>query len=82
MRLRWHHLAWAITFTAVFTIGIVVLGAFGRVPHSLTNFVVLLFIRLAMFSGSVYLVFNRVPFRPVRVVLPRARTNLHGLRAG
>lgn len=72
MRLRWHHLARTVTFAAVFTIGIAVLGAFGRVPHSLTDSVVLWFIRLAMFSGSAYLVFNGVSFRPVHVVLQRA----------
>ncbi len=47
------------------------MGTFGLVSRPLSDFAMLLYLRLALLSGSLYLVFNRVSFRQGRVAARR-----------
>jgi len=47
------------------------MGTFGLASRSLSDFAVLLYLRLALLSGASYMVFNRVSFRQRRVEVRR-----------
>ena len=66
--MNWGHLIWAVVVGAVLTSAVIVMGTFGLVSRPLSDFAVLLYLRLALGSGALYLVFNRVSFRRGRVV--------------
>ena len=67
MNVSWGHLVWAVVVGALLTSAVVVMGTFGLVSRPLSDFTVLLFLRLALVSGAASLVFNRVSFRQGRV---------------
>jgi hypothetical protein len=71
MNVNWGHLVWAVVVGALLTSAVVVMGTFGLVSRPLSDFAVLLYLRLALPSGALYMVFNRVPFRQGRVVARR-----------
>ena len=64
---NWGHLVWAVVVGGLLTSAVVVMGTFGLVSRPMSDFAVLLYMRLALLSGASYMVFNRVSFRPRRV---------------
>ena len=69
--MNWGHLIWAVVVGGLLTSAVVVMGTSGLVSRSLSDFAVLLYLRLALLSGASYLVFNRVSFRQRRVEVRR-----------
>jgi hypothetical protein len=68
---NWGHLIWAVVVGGLLTSAVVVMGTFGLVARPLSDFAVLLYLRLALLSGASYMVFNRVSFRQRRVEVRR-----------
>jgi hypothetical protein len=56
---------------ALLTSAVVVMGSFGLVSRPLSDFAMLMHLRLALLSGALYLVFNRVSSRQGRMVARR-----------
>ena len=71
MNVIWGHLFWAVVVGALLTSAIFVMGTLGLVSRPLSDFAVLLYLRLALLSGASYMVFNRVSFRQRRVEVRR-----------
>jgi hypothetical protein len=71
MNANWGYLARAVVVGALLTSAVVILGTFGLVSRPLSDFTMLLYLRLALLSGALYLVFNRVSFRQGRVAARR-----------
>ena len=69
--MNWGHLVWAVVVGALLTSAVVVMGTFGLISRPLSDFAVLLYLRLALLSGALYMVFNRVPFRRGRIAARR-----------
>jgi cell division protein FtsL len=68
---NWGHLIWAVVVAGLVTSAVVVMGTFGLVSRPLSDFAMLLYLRLALLSGALYLVFNRVSSRQGRVAARR-----------
>lgn len=77
--MHWGHLVWAVIVGALLTSAVVVMGTFGLVSPRLSDFALLLYMRLALLSGASYLVFNRVSFRQKRVETWRRSEQDHGI---
>lgn len=58
------------------------MGTFGLVSRPLSDFAVLLYMRLVLLSGALYLVFNRVSLRQGRVEARRPSEPDRGIARG
>lgn len=67
MKLNWGHLVWAVVAGGLLIAALVVMGTLGLVSRPLSDFALLLYLRLVLLSGALYMVFNRVSFRQGRV---------------
>ena len=67
MNLNWGHSARAVVVGGLLTSAVVVMGTFGLVSRPLSDSAMLLYLRLALLSGALYMVFNRVSFRHGRM---------------
>lgn len=65
--MNWSHLVWAAVVGALLTSAVVVMGRIGLVPPPLSDFALMLYMRIALLAGASYMVFNRVSFRQRRV---------------
>ena len=52
--MNWDHLIWAVVVGGLLTSAVVVMGTFGLASRSLSDFAVLLYLRLALLSGLLF----------------------------